>query len=282
MAKLTKLQAKRHAEAVDLLRQDLLTEDERMFVLANWQESAQHINSAAGAFFTPYELACGLAIEVGPGRIIDLCAGIGALSRAIIDYQRLNGTLDVTCVELNPAYVEVGRKVVPEARWICADVLNVPSMNLGRFSAAYSNPPFGRIKRDGDKRAPRYKGSDFEFIVIDIASHIAGYGAFIVPQGSAGFNYSGRPSYERQTSGKAVDFQKVTGLHFEPGCGVDTAQFKDQWRGVSPICEIVCVEFDRDAPEPALQPAPEQKRRVERPVSDVTERGQLDMFGRAA
>jgi hypothetical protein len=274
MAKLTKAQAKRHSEAVSLLEKDTLTHDEQMFVIEHWQESAQHINSVAGAFFTPYDLATGLAIEVGPGRIIDLCAGIGTLSRSVIDYQHLNGALDVTCVEFNPAYVEVGRKVVPEANWICADVLDVPGMDLGHFSTAFSNPPFGRIKREGDKRAPRYQGSDFEFIVIDIASHIAGYGVFILPQMSAGFNYSGRPTYERQVSGKAFEFQKATGLHFEAGCGFDTAQYLREWRGVAPICEIVCVEFT--ATEAAASAAPA--------IEEIADREpiQFDMFGRAA
>lgn len=44
---------------------------------------------------------------------------------------------DITCVELNPHYVEVGKKVVPEATWICADVLDpfLPDL-LGQFDFA--------------------------------------------------------------------------------------------------------------------------------------------------
>ncbi len=40
MSKLTKAQAKAHQEACDLLQKDVLTLDEKWFVLENWQESA--------------------------------------------------------------------------------------------------------------------------------------------------------------------------------------------------------------------------------------------------
>lgn len=55
-----------------------------------------------------------------------LCAGIGVLSYAaqLECSDRSRCYADITCVELNPHYVEVGKKVVPEATWICADVLD--------------------------------------------------------------------------------------------------------------------------------------------------------------
>lgn len=86
MAKLSKPQVKAHGEACALLEKDRLTLDEREFVIRNWQESATHINSAAGAFFTPLDLAFDFAIEVNcdpPWSVIDLCAGIGCLSYAV-------------------------------------------------------------------------------------------------------------------------------------------------------------------------------------------------------
>lgn len=140
MAKLTKSELKAHAQAVEILAKDKLTEDEKEFVYRNWHEGANHVNSAAGAFFTPFDMA--------------------------------------------------------------------------------------------------------------------------FPQMSAGFNYSGRRDYERQTEGKAVKFQELTGLHFDAGCGVDTAYYREEWKGVSPLCEIVCVDFEeaRQAivPEPANDNTPLQ------------------------
>lgn len=284
MAKLTKAQAKAHQQACDLLSKDVLTEDDKFFVLENWQESASHINTLGGAFFTPLELAMDFAIEAHEGRVIDLCAGIGMLSFAMRKRNPFDTTpLDITCVEINPDYVAVGRKIMPEATWIEASVLDVLDMELGHFDFAVSNPPFGNVKRPGGKKSPRYTGSDFEFHVIDIASHIASYGVFILPQMSAGFNYSSKPGYSRQTSGKAFDFQQKTGLHFESGCGVDTAFYKNQWRGVSPICEIVCVDFsEKDVHpveakvfcEPELSPLQSTKQN--------TPATQLDFFGDAA
>jgi type I restriction-modification system DNA methylase subunit len=242
MSKLTKAQNKEHLKAVDILKKEILSEDEVEFVYRNWHEGAEHNNSLSGAFFTPFDMAMDFALDVGGKRIIDLCAGIGMLTYATQMrnwYEKDN--LEFICVEKNQDYVDIGKKLVPEATWICADVFDILDINLGKFDTAISNPPFGNVKRS--KNSPRYSGKDFEYHVIDIASNLADFGVFIVPQMSAGFNYSGRPYYDRHKDGKAVKFQEQTGLHFEAGCGVDTSIFKDEWKGVSPICEIVCVEF---------------------------------------
>ncbi|ELT46859.1 methyltransferase [Brucella intermedia] len=279
MAKLSKAQAKAHQQACDLLTKDVLTLDDKMFVLENWQESASHVNSAAGAFFTPFDLAMDFAIETYPGRVIDLCAGIGMLSFALkMRHIYQSEGLDLTCVEINPDYVSVGRKLLPEANWIEASVFDVLDMDLGHFDIAVSNPPFGAIKRPDGKRAPRYSGSDFEFHVIDIAAHIANHGVFIVPQMSAGFNYSGKRGYERQKEGKAVKFQELTGLYFEAGCGVDTSIHQKSWRGVSPLCEIVCIDFEEKQVEPVEAAVSEPPSKSEAQPNSP----QLDLFGRAA
>lgn len=271
MAKLTRAQAQAHAQAVAILQQERLSEDDKEFVYRNWNEGANHVNGAAGAFFTPFDMAFDFALDASGGRIIDLCAGIGMLSYAIWQRSRFNDSRpQIICVERNADYLDVGKKLLPEAEWIHADVFDVLDMGLGHFDSAISNPPFGNIKRS--KNSPRYSGKDFEFHVIDIASHLADYGTFIVPQMSAGFNYSGRQSYERQTSGKAVKFQEQTGLHFDAGCGVDTAYFIDQWKAVSPMCEIVCVDFTEARPVAAkAQPANDNQLPV-----------QASLFGDAA
>jgi len=282
MAKLTKAQAKAHKQACDLLAKDALTEDEKIFVLENWQESASHINTVAGAFFTPFELARDFAIETYPGRIIDLCAGIGMLSYAVRNkHQWDRAPLDLTCVEINPDYVAVGRKILPEARWIEASVFDLIEMDLGHFDVALSNPPFGRITRPEGKGAPRYTGGEFEFHVIDIAAHLANYGVFILSQMSAGFRYSGSQNYRRDESGKAFEFQRKTGIYLGPSCGIDTATYKHAWRGVSPVCEIVCCDFEEKVVEavtatsvsPAQAPAPPVAHQV---------KAQLNLFGEAA
>ena len=78
MAKLTKAQRKAHAEACKILQKDALSIDEKIFVLENWHEGAEHMNGAIGAHFTPSGLARDFAIDAGGGRrVIELCAGIG-------------------------------------------------------------------------------------------------------------------------------------------------------------------------------------------------------------
>lgn len=241
MAKLSKAQAKAHGESVTLLGKESLTEDEKDFVRSNWQESATHINSIAGAFFTPAGLARDTILEVEPrGRIIDLCAGIGALASEVWDKARWRDErLEIVCVELNPEYAAVGKKLLPEATWIVGSIFDLP--DLGHFDTAISNPPFGNIKRDGEKR--RYTGSKFEFHVMDLASDLADYGVFIVPQQSAGFQYSGRQMYERAESADYTKFSEQTGIVLEPGCGADTSIYLNDWHGVSPMVEIVTAEF---------------------------------------
>lgn len=245
MAKLTKPETVKHLEAVELLRQSSLTEEERAFVRTHWQEGAESLNTAAGAFFTPAGLARDFALEVPrrytaggweTGRIVDLCAGTGALAQACWD-----GVSEVVCVEFNPAYVEVGRKLFPEATWVEASVFKLPA--VGRFECAVSNPPFGRIDRGGGG-GPRFSGADFEFHVIDVAADIAAYGAFILPSGSVPFRFSGAPYFEEVEVQKARRFSNQTGLVLSPGIGIDASIYRDEWHGVAPGVEVAVVDFD--------------------------------------
>lgn len=271
MAKLTKAQAKAHQQACTLLEKDVLTEDDKLFVLEHWQESAKHINTIAGAFFTPVGLARDLSIEVNTNcRVIDLCAGIGALSFFASGTWKAN---EIVCVELNPEYAAVGRKIVPEATWIVGSVFDPPP-DLGHFDFAIGNPPFGTTPRNA--KGPRYTGGDFELHVIDAASDLADFGVFIVPQRTAGFKYSGCPAGgwpETRRDGVGSGYVEArgdtherllaqTGIELNPSCGIDTALYARDWHGVSISTEVVTVDF---------QEARERRRPVQR-----------DMFAEAA
>jgi len=259
MAKLTKLEAKAHAEAVLLLESDTLTNDEKEFIQLNWQESANHVNSTAGAFFTPPDMAHDAALDVGRcGRVIDLCAGIGTLSLAVWQrqaWERGNGEtpIEIVCIELNPAYVEIGKKMLPEATWICGSIFDLP--NLGHFDTAISNPPFGNIKTGGGEKG-QYTGSKFEYRTIEIASQLADFGVFIIPQQSAGFRFSGARYYERQENREYLRFVEQTGIQLEAGAGVDTSIYREQWHGVAPQVEIACADFT-EIPSRQLAPVAE-------------------------
>lgn len=38
-------------------------------------------------------------------------------------------------------------------------------------------------------------------------------------------------------------FNEQTGIAFELGCAIDTAEYRRDWKGVAPICEIVIADF---------------------------------------
>lgn len=251
MAKLTKQEAKHHHQAAELLKQYSLSHDEKEFFRTHWQEGGESVNTSTGAFFTPWEHALDFALEVPrshtePVRIIDLCAGIGNLSAAIWErqtHERLNGAppVELVCVELNPAYVDIGKKLLPEATWVQSSVFDLPE--LGHFDAAISNPPFGKLDRHGGN-APRYTGAEFDYHVVDIAANIADFGAFILPSMSAPFRYSGAPYYDWKPSRKYESFNKQTGIDLHAGLGVDTSVYRDQWHGVAPATEHCIAFFD--------------------------------------
>lgn len=257
MARLSKEAAKAHERARTLVRLDRdLTEEEKDFVLDNWQEAATATHNLDGAFFTPEALARDLSIEVFGDRIIDLCAGIGRLAYSCRDYwgRRWNNQppREIVCIEQNPDYVAVGRKILPEATWICADVLTVPALGLGRFDTAISNPPFGAIRRSGN--AHGYDGPRFEYHVMTVASQLARFGAFIIPQRSASFRYSGEQYYREESDRDCRRFVDQTGISMSAGAGFDTSIYRDQWRGVSPKVEVVTCDFENPVEQAEIVP----------------------------
>jgi hypothetical protein len=227
---------------MDLVHSDKeLTWDECHFVLTHYQESANHLNSQSGAFFTPHELAqsfIATTIGCGDGSIIDLCAGIGMLSWHSINSRTKR---EITCVEINPDYVEVGKRVVPQVNWVCASVFDLDKIGNG-YDWAMSNPPFGNINRRG-KNSPRYSGAKFEYHVFDIASHVAKFGAFIAPKESFPFRYSGERSHRYESNSKHLDFVKRTNIKLNCA-SVDTSFAKKLWNGVSPDVEIGYCDFN--------------------------------------
>lgn len=256
MAKLTKAQFKLHNQAEELLEKDTLTWNDKLFVYENWNESATSINSQAGAFFTPLGLAADFSLEIiDKSNVIDLCAGIGMLSFYAHHYKKC----DVTCIELNPEYVRVGRKLLPEAKWINASIFDYK--NFGHFDQVISNPPFGKIKTGLDAdvlKDFKYRGKEFEFLTIEVGEKIADYGTFLIPQGSTPFKYSndtmkvgfcdlrmeskGYNPYGQEPMQKVKKFLKETGYDPIFNVGIDTGYYKKEWKGVSPTCEV--VNFD--------------------------------------
>ncbi len=238
MARVTKKESANHNRVMELVHSDKqLTQDDKEFIFNNYRGDGI---GATGAFFTPEMLAWDFILDAGcSDDCIELCAGIGRLSY----YQYLrNKPTHITCVELNPEYVMIGKRVLPEAEWITGDALTFKPDRF--YKVAYGNPPFGKINTS-EGYAGRYTGSEFEYRVIDHASTFSSMGAWIVPQGSAGFKYSGHTYYDPTVkSGKYLKFVNDTGYSFFPGVGIDTSIFKDEWNGTRVICESVLVDYD--------------------------------------
>lgn len=246
MGRLTRDQAAAHREALALagVRRDL-DEDEKRFVLTHFQESANQNHHPGGAFFTPGDLADCMSLDVIGNRVIDLCAGIGALAFACRNpHEQARGlpAREIVCVEANPEFVAVGMKLVPEATWVCADVFDTGRQRWRPFDTAIANPPFGNHPRTGN--APGYRGPRFEYHIIALASHLARHGVFLVPQSSAPFHYSGRQEMlEGRGDAEYKRFSSGTGIALEPGCSVDTAFHDTHWHQPVPRTEIVLTEF---------------------------------------
>jgi len=269
MGKLSREQTRRHTESENLLHKDKLTDDDIEYVLAHWHPAANHNVGTIGAFFTPPDLASDFRIELHGDKILDLCAGIGTLSYYARrwPYNKDRAPL-VTCIEVNPYFVEIGKKLLPEINWICGNAFDLPEIiktyNLGHFDTIMANPPFGKVSRGPDERdrlargkhmgGPRYKGPEFEYHLMDLASDYADYGVFLVPQMSAPFRFSGARYFQWQKSRACERFEAQTKIEAQAGCGIDTNFFSDQWQMKAPATEILCIDFMevRDARKPKL------------------------------
>lgn len=246
---LTRAQAHCHEAAMELIDADRpLTHEEKEYVLDHYQPAANTRQALDGAYFTPRGLARTLATyDLGcdrPGeRIIDLCAGIGRLAYETVhdpdrEYNRLNMPLgEIVCVEKNPEYVRVGQRVLPEARWVRADVLDVPDLDLGLFDSAISNPPFGPLPRSRDAAA--YRPRQFEYHVIATAARVAKRGVFIVPRASVHEEHA--PARDTEASQR---FTAETGIRLGRWWG-DTRAWADQWVSVKPNVTVITCQFPR-------------------------------------
>lgn len=246
MGRLTRAQAAAHRKALGLadVRRDL-TEDEKLFVLTHFQESTGTTRHTDGAFFTPVGLANCLSLDVIGNRVIDLCAGIGALAFACRNPglgSSRESVRELVCVETNPHFVAIGRKIVPEATWLCADIFDLARYRWRLFDTAIANPPFGPT-------APRtngagYRGPRFEYQAIAVAARLARYGVFLIPQNCAPFRYSGQHRMlEHGGDAEYRRFAAATGIELDPGCSVDTAYYDAHWHQRPPRTEIVTTDF---------------------------------------
>jgi len=279
--KLSKQDIKKQNTINKLLNLDrTLTIDERVFIYKNFNEGAITEVGYSGTFFTPFNLARDFHLDIpvmGNSRIIDLCAGIGTLSFHLLWYcQESYAPKEIVCVERNPDFVEIGKKLLPEATWICADILDEEFIkSLGQFDAAYSNPPYGRIKSLTDSSWLHYKGSEFEYKAAEICARLAPMGTLLIPQQSAPFRLSASPSYQQKSSSKHSKFLEQTRLILSAGTGVDTSLYTNEWKHTNILTEIVCYSKEDQILNGDLEFKPDADFREEQLAKQTQ---QLELF----
>lgn len=246
MGRISKRLLSKHQEALQILEKEELTYDDKIFVFENFHEGASGGNSFAGAFFTPIDFAPTFAMEAySNGRIVDMCAGIGALTWGIYRQKKIaNREINITCIEFNPEYVRIGKKLMPEVNWIEGDITDASLWeSIVPFDMAISNPPYGKIKTGVNTVDLQYTGSEFELKALEIATKISDHATFLIPQMSTPFKYSGdQPDqdgyYAKPGRSKKYDkFSEQTGIELQFNMGISTDQI--QWKQVSIVTELV-------------------------------------------
>lgn len=264
MAKLTKKQLKLHTQALEILsKQQDLKFDEVDFVLDNWQPSASDVTEGQ-AFFTPEHTAYGLAMNTyHDGHIVDMCAGIGRLCWEILRHNYSNpDPLQLTAIELNPAFVEVGKKIMPQVNWIEGSVLSEDILDSVNASSFVANPPFNLTWYSTDDTGwlSSTKGI-FAVVEAGLRKTSEQAGTVILPTNAVPFEYSGKRSYkEKDRKELHVNLQKLlrtkeqheetwTGYVFEKGThwspvSFDTTIGEEGFQDTKISVEIAHVEVN--------------------------------------
>lgn len=238
--KLSKEQKEQHKSALKVLEKNTLSAEDKKFIYENYIPAYNNRIDISGAFFTPASLVNTFLYAVTGNKVIDLCAGIGALSFGVYHFR--NKSPEITCIEINPEYLEVGKKLLPEANWILGDVTDRQLIkSLGTFDCVVSNPPFGNIMANKTDWL-NYTQNAFDLKVVEIGSLLAPYGIFILPQANLPFLYSGIGKFEERENQTYQAFLKKTKIEFEV-LPINTSDYAKDWLRKVPTVEIVSCEF---------------------------------------
>ena len=257
MGKISKESMKRHSKAMEIIEQDELSYDDKIYVLENYHEGATNMNNLVSAHFTPMEIARSVEQCARSENFVDLCAGIGVLSWCFLRmHQFQSNEMNITgvCIENCAEYYRIGKKLMPEFHWINGDIFDpqiiqqVKDLMKGKTFSIISNPPYGKQVKTDTKELLQYKGPEFEFKAIELGYLLGAYdGAFLIPQGSCNFKMTteSRHNEFNVPCAKYEKFYKETGLEMSPNMGYSTEVHDENgWKDVSIITEIAVFEYE--------------------------------------
>jgi hypothetical protein len=197
----------------------------------------------------PLAIDAGKYIAGDGRRVVDIGAGIGRLAYAVLCANWWNPRqVKMTAVEINPEYIKVGRRLLPEVTWVQGDMYDLHLwQSLPRFDEAVSNPPFGQVLTDCDTGWIGYRGPA-GLTVAAIGLSVARLGiTLILPQTQTPYRYSGRRPGENACTSNHMRYLE-TFMARRPDLewhhsSIDTEDetYKVGWRGTTPRVELVSL-----------------------------------------
>lgn len=248
--KLSKLQTKRHGEAESLLSLSRkLNQPEREFCLTHWLPGATGNIGIHGVFFTPESIATSFPYE-GHGATIDACAGIGRLAYHCWQASMWSNDprFSLTCVEFNSQYYEVGKRILPEAEWIRADLADYAKSLDGKrpFRNAISNPPYGRVPTL--QQWKHYSGPAHLVAAAILGDICTTDVRLLIPENDI------CQDFQRHTTGDSSSYTRFRAAfpHLSLNhASFDFSEFRNEWIGASPNVTLATLDGDYMALERA-------------------------------
>ena len=248
--KLSKLQRKHHHEAESLLSLSRkLNEEERHFCLDHWIPGATGDVGIHGVFFTPREIAEGIAYYPHEGPVIDACAGIGRLAFHcwLASKWSNHPRFSLTCVEFNTTYYEVGRRILPEAEWIRADLTDYAASLGGKrpFREAIANPPYGKAPTLREWRG--YSGPAHLVAAAVLGDITTSGGWMLLPETDIDQSFN---RFSREDSAVYQKFRSarpdLTLTHYSH----DFSEHRSKWLGAAPNVTLADLNIELPAAKP--------------------------------
>jgi predicted RNA methylase len=241
--KLSRREVKEQQTLLELLKKEKLSEEEIDNIYTEINPGILGDVTANGAFFTPYGLAQDVAVmNHARGHVLDLCGGIGMLSYRAWDMDTYEKRIrSLTIIELNPKYVEIGKKLLPQANWICGSVFDKQLLDSlapdgGKWDTIISNPPFGKAIVKEKIEWLNYN-SAADLMVLEVALRYGKDAYFILPSNSVPFRFSGAPYYQENIGRELTRFIKINKeFLFNMSCdGIDCSIYRDEWKNLNGI-----------------------------------------------